>query len=331
VNVLLQAVHEIGNDIPSKRTRSLRGRRDFFCAFVVIADFHGLAPLMLSTLAAGAADPASGMLQPSPAPPIPAAGLPPTPHTVSFNKPLSLVDTTITGRRDWAPGLMTLRLAEHGAFRPGQFMNFGLYLPAGFVSRSYSLASAPGQPLEILLARVGAGELTPALFELREGACVVVDTKPQGFFSFEFVPPHRELWMLATGTGLGPFLSMLRSGIAFERAERVILAHGTRGPSELAHREELEQLVASRAGAFSYVPVLSRQHASGLLTGRLTAVLPSGELEARAGLQLDPTRCHVMLCGNPAMIDEVTAQLAERGLRRHRQRAPGQITTEKYW
>jgi len=226
---------------------------------------------------------------------------------------------------------MTLKLAERGAFRPGQFMNLGLYLPSGFVSRSYSLASAPGEPLEVLLARVGQGELTPALFELQAGAGIVVDTKAQGFFSFDFVPPHRELWMLATGTGLGPFLSMLRSGIAFERAERVVLAHGARGPVELAHRQELEELVAARAGAFSYVPVLSREPEAGQLSGRLTQVLPSGELEARAGLKLDANRSHVLLCGNPAMIDEVTAQLTERGLRRHRQRAPGHITTEKYW
>jgi ferredoxin--NADP+ reductase len=226
---------------------------------------------------------------------------------------------------------MTLRLAERGAFRPGQFMNLGLYLPSGFVSRSYSLASAPGEPLEVLLARVGQGELTPALFELQEGASIVVDTKAQGFFSFDFVPPHRELWMLATGTGLGPFLSMLRSGVAFERAERVVLAHGARGPAELAHRRELEELVAARAGAFSYVPVLSREPEPGLLAGRLTQVLPNGELEARTELKLDASRSHVLLCGNPAMIDEVTAQLTERGLRRHRQRAPGHITTEKYW
>lgn len=210
-------------------------------------------------------------------------------------------------------------------------MNLGLYLPSGFVSRSYSLASAPGEPVEVLLARVGAGSLTPALFDLSVGASVVLDPKPQGFFCFDFVPPHRELWMLATGTGLGPFLSMLRSGEAFERAERVILAHGARGAAELAHRDELEALVRSRAGSFVYVPVLSRSPEPGLLLGRLTRVLPSGELEARAGCLIDAERSHLMLCGNPAMIDEVTALLMARGLRRHRQRTPGHITTEKYW
>lgn len=226
---------------------------------------------------------------------------------------------------------MTLRL-EHGAdFKPGQFMNLGLHLPAGFVSRSYSLASAPGQPLEVLLARVGEGALTPALFELKAGDTLSLDPKPQGFFTFDYVPPHRELWLVATGTGLGPFLSMLRSGAAFERAERVVLVHGTRGRSELAHRGELEALVQARAGSLRYVPVLSREAEPGLFQGRLTAALTSGELEQRAETSLTPESAHVMLCGNPAMIDEVIGLLGERGMKRHRQRVPGHITTEKYW
>ena len=226
---------------------------------------------------------------------------------------------------------MTLQLAASADFRPGQFMNLGLHLPSGFVSRSYSLASAPGAPLEVLLARVADGALTPALFELQPGAAVSLDPKPQGFFTFDYVPPHRELWLLATGTGLGPFLSMLRSGAAFERAERVVLVHGTRGAAELSHRAELEVLVRERGGAFRYVPVLSRQAEPGLLPGRLTAALASGELEQRAETPLSVESAHVMLCGNPAMIDEAIAQLAQRGLKRHRQRAPGHITTEKYW
>jgi ferredoxin--NADP+ reductase len=226
---------------------------------------------------------------------------------------------------------MTLRLAERAEFRPGQFMNLGLYLPSGFVSRSYSIASAPGQPLDVLLARVGEGALTPALFELAEGATVSLDPKAQGFFTFDYVPPHRVLWLLATGTGLGPFLSMLRSGQAFERAERVILVHGTRGPAELAHRVELESLAAERAGAFRYLPVLSRQAEAGQLSGRLTQLLASGELEQRAETTISPSFAHVLLCGNPSMIDDAIALLADRGLKRHRQRAPGHITTEKYW
>ena len=210
-------------------------------------------------------------------------------------------------------------------------MNIGLHLPEGFVSRSYSLASAPGEELEVLLARVGEGALTPALFELAVGGRVSLDPKAQGFFTFDYVPPHRELWLVATGTGLGPFLSMLRSGVAFERAERVVLVHGAGGAAELAHRSELESLVAERRGAFRYVPALSREAAPGALPGRVTHLLASGELERHVGTPISAESSHFMLCGNPAMIEEVTTLLAERGLRKHRQRSPGHITTEKYW
>jgi ferredoxin/flavodoxin---NADP+ reductase len=226
---------------------------------------------------------------------------------------------------------MTLRVAARPPFRPGQFMNLGLQLPSGFVSRSYSLASAPGEELEVLLARVGEGALTPALFELVEGAELALDPKAQGFFTFDYIPPHRELWMLATGTGLGPFISMLRSGEAFTRAERVVLVHGTRSAADLAYRDELEALVRAKPGSFAYLPVLSRQVDPDLLQGRVTTAFASGALEQRAGFHSAPESAHVRLCGNPAMIDEVIAQLGARGLRRHRQRTPGHITTEKYW
>lgn len=226
---------------------------------------------------------------------------------------------------------MSLTLAASAAFRPGQFMNLGLHLSGGFASRSYSLASAPGAPLEVLLSRVGEGALSPALFELSQGSAITLDPKPQGFFSFDYVPPHEQLWLLATGTGLAPFMSMLRSGEAFARARRVVLAHGTRGPEELAYRFELESLAQARPQGFTYLPVLSRRPDAGLLSGRITDALASGQLEARAELPIAADRAHFMLCGNPAMIEQVTAQLQTRGLRRHRQRAPGHITTEKYW
>lgn len=210
-------------------------------------------------------------------------------------------------------------------------MNLGLHLPDGFVSRSYSLASAPGEPLEVLLNCVSAGALTPALFELEQGQSVMLDPKPQGFFTFDYVPPCQELWLLGTGTGLGPFMSMLRSGAAFERAPRVILVHGTRTAPELAYRAELEALANARPEHFCYARVLSRESQADALHGRVTEALKSGQLEQHCGARISAESAHFMLCGNPAMIDDVTVLLGERGLRRHRQRTPGHITTEKYW
>jgi ferredoxin--NADP+ reductase len=244
-----------------------------------------------------------------------------------------LIEAKITFRRDWAPGLATLGLsAALDTFRPGQFVNLGLEVAGELVRRAYSLASAPGADPEIFLNEVEGGGLTPSLFRLQPGDRVLVEQKPQGFFTLDWVPPADELWLCATGTGLAPFVSMLRSGEPLQKFLRVVLVHGVRQSDQLAYAGELESLGAASHGRFAHIGVVSRQpDAPGVLHGRITSALESGALEQSAGLQLSPTHSHVMLCGNPTMIDEMTAQLAARGLRRHRQRKPGHVTSERFW
>jgi len=239
----------------------------------------------------------------------------------------------LTDRREWAAGLATLRVeAAIEPFVPGQFTNLALELPGGIERRSYSMASPPGQPLEFLVTTVEEGRLTPALLALRPGDSVLVERKPQGFFTLGWVPEARELWLVATGTGLGPFLSILKSGAPWPRFERVILVHAARDPAHLAHRDELRELADRRAGQLQLVFAVTREAApAGMLHGRVTTLLADGSLERAAGRSLDPEASHVMLCGNPAMIEEMTALLAARGLRRHRVRKPGHVTIEKYW
>ncbi len=240
---------------------------------------------------------------------------------------------TIAARHDWDAGLATFRLQAEGlSFAPGQFVNLALPVGAERVKRAYSLASAPGAPPEFYLAEVSEGALTPSLFQLGPGAVVELDTDPQGFFTLEWIPATtKELWLLATGTGLGPFVSMWRSGQLFPRFERVVLVHGARTEAQLGYRQELEQLRALQP-RFSYVPLVSRAAPGpGMLAGRIPAAIDDGSLERAAELALDPERSHVMLCGNPDMIRDAQASLAHKGLRKHRQRSPGHVTTEKYW
>lgn len=239
----------------------------------------------------------------------------------------------LVARRDWAPGLSTLVIeAEVEPFAPGQFVNLALELDGVIERRSYSIASPPGAPLAFLVTEVPEGVLTPHLLRLSVGDQVWVEPKPQGFFTLKWVPPAAELWLVATGTGLGPFLSLLASVELWERFERVVLVHGVREAAHLAHRAELEALVTEKSGRFSFVPALSREPAAtGILHGRVTALLADGSLERAAGTTLDAARSHVMLCGNPAMIEEMTTRLGERGMKKHRVRTPGHITFEKYW
>ena len=243
-----------------------------------------------------------------------------------------LAEGQIAARRDWAPGLTTLFVdASIEPFVPGQFVNLGLEIGADLVRRSYSIASKPGAALEFFLKEVPGGGLTPLLLRSAVGSRVLVERKPQGFFTLAYVPPSREMWFVATGTGLGPFIAMLRDGEIWQRVERVALVHGVRHAEYLAYAAELAQLALEQAGRFSYVPVVSGGPPGQALSGRVTTALADGSLEARAGLSLDPERSHVMLCGNPDMISEFTFLLSARGLRKHRMRTPGHISAEKYW
>jgi ferredoxin/flavodoxin---NADP+ reductase len=237
----------------------------------------------------------------------------------------------VLARRDWADGLFTLRIAaDIGPFLPGQWLNIALEIGGDLVKRPYSIASAPGLPLEVYLVRVDDGALTPMLDRLGVGDTLQVSSDPAGFFTLEHVPEARHLWLLATGTGLGPFLSMLRSGQLWTRHERVVLVHGARLSSQLGYREELEAMAETRSG-FRYLPVVSRESDELALAGRIPANVDNGHLEAAAELQLNPADSHVLICGNPAMIRDTVESLGQRGLRKHRTRAPGHITTEKYW
>lgn len=239
----------------------------------------------------------------------------------------------IVDRRLWAEGLVTLRLeADTEPFRAGQFFNLAMPLEQGWVRRSYSAASAPGEPLEFFIARVEEGDLTPALTDLPVGAEVQIERQAHGFFVLEKVPVARDLWLVATGTGLGPFIAMLRTGEPWKRFQRVVVVHGVRRADHLAYAEELAAFGAMTNRPLIYVPVVSREEPGpGALPGRVTTALREGNLERQAGLALHPEQSQVMLCGNPAMIEEMVPILAARGLRRHRLRSPGNVSFEKYW
>lgn len=246
---------------------------------------------------------------------------------------MSWIEGTITMRREWAEGLMTLGLdAEIEPYAAGQFVNLGLDIGGTLVRRSYSIASPPGGPLEFYLNLVEGGVLTPRLFELPLGAGVQVQKTPQGFFTLGYVPPARELWMVATGTGLGPFMAMLGTKEPWQRFERIVVVHGVRIAAHLAYASELADLSRAHGGRLVRVPAVTRQpDAEGVLHGRITELLERGEIERTAGLTLSPERSHLMLCGNPGMIADTIELLKGRGLRKHRVRNPGHISIEKYW
>jgi len=232
----------------------------------------------------------------------------------------------VTARRDWTDELFTLTVrAEIEPFVAGQFLRLGLVEEDRLVSRAYSVASAPGAPLEFYVALVPGGALTPALHALGPGDALAVSARPAGHFTLERVPDAPALWLIATGTGLAPYLSMLRAGELWDRWGRVVLVHGARMHADLAYGEEIRQIRETHG--LRYLPVVSREPpGQGVLGGRIPQRV--AELEAAAGVALAPETSHVLLCGNPAMIEEMEALLAERGMKPGR---GGSVTVERYW
>jgi ferredoxin--NADP+ reductase len=200
------------------------------------------------------------------------------------------------------------------------------------IGRPYSLVNPPHEPLlEIYFNTVPEGPLSNRLAALQAGDPVYLTAKANGYLVLSEVPePVRHLWLLATGTGVGPFLSMLQTEEPWQRFDRVVLAYGVRHAENLGYRELIETLQHTHPERFRFVPLVTGEDYPGSLRSRIPAALADGRLERRADLDLDPQRTHVMLCGHSGMITDAVDVLASRGLKRHRRNDPGQVSTEKY-
>jgi len=230
--------------------------------------------------------------------------------------------------RHWTDALFSLRVEGVGlSFEAGQFVRIALDIDGERVARPFSMVNAPDDPvLEFYGIVVPEGPLSPRLAQLKAGDALYVAPNPAGFLVLSELPDAESLWLMSTGTGIAPFISILRAGAVWKRFRNVVLVHGVRHARELVYQEELKSFRSLR-----YVPFVTRETAPRVLQGRIPAALRDGRLEAAAGLPIAPESSQIMLCGNPEMLKDTQAVLMERGLRKHRRRAPGQITVESFW
>ena len=159
----------------------------------------------------------------------------------------------------------------------------------------------------------------------------MISERAAGSFTLKKAPPAKHLWLFGTGTGLAPFIAMLRDRAVWERYEKIFVVHGTRHATDLGYREELCNLQLEKPVRFRYIPAVTREQAEGLLHGRLTVLLADGRLEQAAETKIDAANSTVMICGNPDMLDEMENDLVNRGLKRHKSKEPGHIVVERYW
>lgn len=246
----------------------------------------------------------------------------------------------ILQKRVWREGLVTLRTEkpENFTFTPGQFVRLGLQTEEnGYVSRAYSLASQPSDPfLEFFIVEVRGGALSPRLVRAEAGSSLFLEPELWGSLLAERLPAADNLWCLSSGTGLAPFLSILRESSTWEKWPQIVLVHSVRLAEDLAYTDLIEKIrsdasLASRAGrALIYIPVVTRE-ATQFLSRRIPALLEAGVLQDEARLKLEADHSCVLLCGNPDMIKETRALLKPKGFKAPRRAAPGNLIAENLW
>ncbi len=245
--------------------------------------------------------------------------------------------------KHWTPHLISFRLSRNPAYRfvSGQFARIGLAKSAEEpVWRPYSIVSSPADPyLEFFSVIVPGGEFSSRLVCLKQGDEVLLENRAQGFLTidrFDNAPAGKDIWLIATGTGLAPFISMVRDPQIWQRFDHVVIVQTVRDRQDLAYAEALSALVrdvaTNRPGkSLRHIKTLTRETMAGTLHGRVTTLIESGELERTANLAMSDQDSRFMLCGNPQMVEDVRNLLKTRGFRMNRKMQPGHIVVENYW
>lgn len=246
---------------------------------------------------------------------------------------------TVISQKQWAKNLFSIRVAaDIDPYQPGQFGRIGLPIGADNapIMRPYSFVSVPQDDyLEFYYSVVLEGELTPHLPPLKAGDEIFINQKVNGYLVLAEVPAARDLWLLSTGTGIGPFISILKSQEPWARFSNVVLVHAVRYEGDLSYQEDIEAIgaTAKELGScqFQYVPFVSRTQVAGAMHGRIPDAIANNSLFNQTGMTIAPEHSQFMLCGNPGMVDDTIALLKEQGFARNRRRTPGHITMESYW
>lgn len=250
----------------------------------------------------------------------------------------SLQQEQVLSVHHWTDTLFSFRTTRDPGFRfvSGQFTMIGLEVEGRPLLRAYSMASAHYEKnLEFFSIKVPDGPLTSRLQHLRQGDSILVNRKATGTLIHDNLLPGRTLYMLGTGTGLAPFLSIIKDPETYERFEKVVLIHGCRKIAELAYGELItkdlprhELLGESVQRQLLYYPTVTREPFRN--RGRVTNLIRSGKLFADLGVaQMDAAHDRFMLCGSPAMLDELRVMLGERGFQEGNHSEPGHFVIER--
>lgn len=266
------------------------------------------------------------------------------------------LNAVVTLRNEVSPWLMILQVApdrwDLSDFVPGQYVCLGLFgsaprcghseseirpsAPDKLIRRAYSIASSPvnREFLEFYLNLVPGGALTPRLFNLKIGDRIWLSPKITGAFTFDHVPKSSNVVLIANGSGLAPYVSMLATHLRFLTQSRVALLHGVRRSCDLGHRSTFLAMQHLRTN-FTYLPVISRPEQEPIrwtgATGHVQDVWRNDAISRAWGFRAGPENTHVFLCGSPEMIESMILMLAQEGFEEYATNKPGQIHVERFW
>ncbi len=263
----------------------------------------------------------------------------------------TVYNATVLGKILLTPDLMVLRVhtdEPRDEFEAGQYTHIGALaseprsdnsvepvekLPGNYlIKRPYSIASANKETrnFEFYISQVKSGQLTPRLFNLPQGAKMWVDEHILGVFQLNDVPENRNIVMAATGTGLAPYISFLRSHLTDRKNSKLVVFHGAAYPWDLGYYSELQFLDKSFDN-FYYMPTLLKADETwNGLEGFIEKHLEKGILEENADVEVNPDKTHFFLCGNPKMVDSVTGFLNTKNYEKHSKDKPGALHVEEY-
>ena len=272
--------------------------------------------------------------------------------------PATVLNAVVTLKNEISPWLMILQVVPDGGglpdYVPGQFATLGLFgsatrcalaepetrpaEPDKLIKRAYSIASSPANRefLEFYIALVPGGALTPRLFTLNIGDRIWLSPKATGRFIFDDsrVPEGANLVLIATSSGLAPFVSMLSTYLKLSPRRRVALIHGVRHSRDLGYRSILMTMERLRTN-LTYIPVVSRPQEEPVpwrgATGHVQDVWKSGAIEKAWGSRPKPENTHVFICGSPHMSESMLELLGQEGFKEETKQGPGEIHVEKYW
>lgn len=268
----------------------------------------------------------------------------------------------------WAPTLLSFKVTRPDGFKftAGQFVRLGIHGKdlqyfaqnhetkltisetqgheaqgqpidlEGYVFRAYSVASSPyDEFIEFFSVVIPEGEFTSKVNHIQVGDSLLLNTTPFGYLTLARyqLPLPNDLWLLATGTGLAPFLSILKTIEVWQQYQRIILVYSARTSQELAYQAEIgsiKSIYGDDGAAFVFLPIVTREADYTGEKARIPNLILSGKLTQLVRQKLDKERSHVMLCGNPQMVEDTKEALKSIGLTMNR-RGEGNIAVENYW